>query len=117
MIGMTAKHAFYVPGMSVATYAVIVDKAWFDKLPADQRKAVEDVIAEIGQRQWNEAIAADEKLIKKMTDQGARYVVADAAEIKRWRERAAVGNKVFTDKNPEVAQKLTALENSCGVAR
>ena len=117
MIGMTAKHAFYVPGMSVATYAVVVDKAWFDKLPADQRKAVEDVIAEIGQRQWNEAIAADEKLIKKMTDQGARYVVADAAEIKRWRERAAVGNKVFTDKNPEVAQKLTALENSCGVAR
>jgi len=39
MIGMTAKYAWYVPGMSVATYAIIVDKPWLDGLPAAQKKA------------------------------------------------------------------------------
>lgn len=117
MIGITAKYAWYVPGMSVATYAVIVDKAWLDALPAAQRKAVTDTIAEIGLRQWAEAIEADKKLIRKMTDQGAVFRTASPAEIKRWRERAAPGNKTFTDKHPDVAQKLAAIEKKCGAGK
>ncbi|HET9577317.1 MAG TPA: TRAP transporter substrate-binding protein DctP [Usitatibacter sp.] len=117
MVGMTAKYAWYVPGMSVATYAVIVDKAWLDGLPAVQRKAVTDSIADIALRQWKEAIEADKKLVHKMTTQGAVFRTADAAEIKRWRERAAPGNKLFTDKHPDVTQKLAAIEGKCGVAK
>jgi C4-dicarboxylate-binding protein DctP len=117
MVGMTAKYAWYVPGMSVATYAVIVDKAWLDGLPPEQRKAVTDSIADIAQRQWAEAIEADKKLVQKMTAQGAVFRTADAAEIKRWRERAAPGNKLFTDKHPDVAQKLAGIESKCGVAK
>ncbi len=113
MIGITAKYAWYVPGMSVATYAIIVDKAWLDGLPAAQKKVVTDTVAEIGQRQWNEAIEADKKLIQKMTAQGAIFRTASTAEIKRWRERAAPGNKAFTDKYPDVAQKLAAIEKKC----
>ncbi|HET9650662.1 MAG TPA: TRAP transporter substrate-binding protein DctP [Usitatibacter sp.] len=117
MIGMTAKYAWYVPGMSVATYAVIVDKAWLDGLPPAQRKAVTDSVGDIAQRQWQEAIEADKKLVQKMTTQGAVFRTADAAEIKRWRERAAPGNKLFTDKHPDVAQKLAAIEGKCGVRK
>jgi len=113
MVGMTAKYAWYVPGMSVATYAVVVDKVWLDALPAAHRKAVTDSIDEISRRQWAEAIEADKKLIKKMTDQGAVFRTASSAEIKRWRERAAPGNKTFTDKYPDAAQNLTTLDRSC----
>ena len=117
MIGITAKYAWYVPGMSVATYAIIVDKAWLDGLPAAQKKVVTDTVAEIGQRQWNEAIEADKKLIQKMTAQGAIFRTASTAEIKRWRERAEPGNKAFTDKYPDVAQKLAAIEKKCVVGQ
>lgn len=113
MIGMTAKYAFYVPGMSVATYAVIVDKPWLDGLPAAQKKAVTDTIAEIGLRQWSEAIEEDKKLIQKMTAQGAVFRTANAAEIKRWRDKAAPVNKTFTDKYAETAQQLAAIEKRC----
>ena len=113
MVGMTAKYAWYVPGMSVATYAVVVDKVWLDALPAAHRKAVTDSIDEISRRQWAEAIEADKKLIKKMTDQGAVFRTASPAEIKRWKERAIPGNKTFTDKYPDAAQKLAALDKSC----
>lgn len=117
MIGMTAKYAFYVPGMSVATYAVIVDKTWLDGLPANQKKAVVDTIAEIGKRQWNEAIEEDKRMIQKMTAQGAVFRTASAAEIKRWRERAAPVNKTFTDKYADVAEKLAAIEKRCTGAK
>lgn len=113
MVGMTAKYAWYVPGMSVATYAVVVDKVWLDALPAAHRKAVTDAIDEISRRQWAEAIETDKKLIKKMTDQGAVFRTASAVETKRWRERAVPGNKTFTDKYPDAAQKLATLDRSC----
>jgi len=114
MIGMTAKYAWYVPGMSVATYAVVVDKAWLDALPPVQRKAVTETIDEIGKRQWKEAIEEDKKMISKMTSQGAVYRVADKGEIQRWRNVAAPNTKAFGEKYPEVTQKLAALESKCG---
>ncbi len=117
MIGITAKYAWYVPGMSVGTYAVVVDQTWFDKLPADQRKAVTDTIGEMVQRQWKEAIEADKKLIQKMIAQGAVYRTASAAELKRWKDRASVGNKIFTDKHPDAADKIMALEKTCSAKK
>lgn len=113
IIGITAKYAWHVPGLATSTYAVVVDKSWFDALPADQRKAIVDTVDEIARRQWKEAMEADKKLIDKMIAQGGVYRVADAVEIKRWRELGAVGNKVFTDKYPDTLQKIAALEKGC----
>ncbi|MBE0549898.1 MAG: TRAP transporter substrate-binding protein DctP [Rubrivivax sp.] len=113
MIGMTGKYAWYVPGMSVATYSVIVDKVWLDALPEAHRKAIVDVIDEIGKRQWNEAIAEDKKMIAKMTAQGAVYRVADKAEIQRWRDLAVPGNKSFTDKHVDVTRQMAELDARC----
>ncbi|MCW5656929.1 MAG: TRAP transporter substrate-binding protein DctP [Burkholderiaceae bacterium] len=113
MIGITAKHAWYVPGMSIGTYAVVVDQTWFAKLPADQRKAISDTIDEIAQRQWREAIEADRQLVEKMIGMGAVHRSASPAEIARWKERAAAVNKSFTDKYPDTARSLAALQASC----
>jgi C4-dicarboxylate-binding protein DctP len=110
---MTAKNAFYVPGMSLATYAVVVDKPWLDALPAAQRKAVVDTIEEISKRQWNEAIEEDKKMIAKMTAQGAIYRVADKAEIERWRKHAEPGSKAFEAKYPDAMRKMNELEARC----
>ncbi len=117
MIGITAKHAWYVPGMSIGTYAVVVDQAWLAKLPADQRKAVRESIEEIARRQWREAIEADRKLIEKMVGLGAVYRTAAPAEIGRWKERAAAVNKSFTDKYPDAAKSVAALQASCMVKK
>ena len=117
MVGMTGKYAWYVPGMSVATYAVVVDKPWLDALPANQRKAVVDTIDDISKRQWNEAIEEDKKMVSKMTAQGAVYRVADKPEIQRWRDLAAPGHKAFTEKYPDVTQKMADLEKRCGVGK
>jgi C4-dicarboxylate-binding protein DctP len=113
MIGMTAKYAWYVPGMSVATYALVVDKPWLDALPSAQRAAVTDTLKEIASRQWNEAIEEDKKMIQKMTAQGAVFRTATPAEVKRWREQAAPVNKTFTDKYAETAQHLASIEKRC----
>ena len=113
MIGMTAKYGWQVPGMSVAAYAVVVDKGWMDGLPAAHRTAIVERLAEVARTQWGEAIAADKKLLDKMKAQGAIIRTANSAEIKRWRERAAPGTKTFTDKHPDVTQKMAELAKRC----
>lgn len=117
MIGMTAKYAWQVPGMSVAAYAVVVDKPWMEALPAVQKKAITDSITEIAKTQWNEAIVADKKLIDKMKAQGAIVRVAAGPEIQRWRERAQPSIKSYSEKYPAVTQKLATLEKKCATAK
>lgn len=52
-----------------------------------------------------------------MKAQGAVYRTASGAELKRWQDRAVAGNKAFTDKYPDAAQKIAALEKSCGAGK
>lgn len=115
MIGMTAKYAWYVPGLSVATYAVVVDKGWLEALPAEQSKAVTDAIADIAAHQWMEAIEEDKKMISKMTNQGAVYRTADQAEIARWKAQAAPVTKSFNEKYADPAKKMADLSKTCNV--
>ncbi|MBD5802444.1 C4-dicarboxylate-binding periplasmic protein precursor [Azoarcus sp. Aa7] len=114
MIGMTGKYAWYVPGFTLSTYAVVVDKGWIDGLPEAQRKAIADTIKEITPRQWHDVAAEDKLLIDKMVAQGAVFRTASPEESKRWRALAKSNEKVFSDKYPEAIQKLGELEKRCG---
>jgi C4-dicarboxylate-binding protein DctP len=116
-IGISAKYAWYVPGMSLGTYAVVVDRGWFEGLPANERRAITESIDSIAARQWKEAIDADAKIVEKMKAQGAVYRTASADEIRRWKDRAAAGNKTFVEKHPDAAQALAALETRCPVKK
>jgi TRAP-type C4-dicarboxylate transport system substrate-binding protein len=117
MIGATGKVGWYVPGMSVAAYAVVVDKNWLKELPAGHSAAVTEAIADIATRQWKEAIDADQDLIKKVKAQGSSFTVADAAEVARWRSKAHASSASFVEKYPDVTEKMSALEKQCGLAR
>ena len=115
MIGKTGKYAFHVPGMSLATYSVVVDRAWMDALTPAQRKAVADSLNSIISRQWEEARAADDKLIKQMEKEGSVYRVADDAAAAEWQARADTAKKAYTDKYPEVVKQVDAIAKRCGV--
>src|SRR5690606_27363248 len=115
MIGKTGKYAFHVPGMSLATYAVVVDRAWMDALTPAQRKAVADSLNSIISRQWEEARAADDKLIKQMEKEGSVYRVADDAAAAEWQARADTAKKAYTDKYPEAVKQVDAIAKRCGV--
>jgi C4-dicarboxylate-binding protein DctP len=115
MIGISGKYGWYVPGFQLATYAVVVDSAWYNNLSPELREAVASSISEISAREWVEAKAADEKLIEKMKGQGALFHVADDAEIARWRKLAEEATAPFDKANPDLASKVKKMEASCGV--
>ena len=113
VLGATAKHGISVPGMALATSAVVVDKSWFDKLPEAHRKAVQSVLDEIIARQWKETAAKDEEVIKKMVRQGASQRVMRGEAVKRLKQRFDAASQKFRDQHSEVVQKRDALEKQC----
>lgn len=113
MIGMTGRYVWYVPGLSLATYAVVVDRGWMQGLPAAHQKAIADTIQDIGTRQWQEATDADEKLVKKMVDAGATVHVAGDAEKGRLQEVVRANLKLFSDRYPLAMEQFSKLENEC----
>ncbi len=116
MIGMTGQNAFYVPGFSILTYAIVVDDAWFQALPEDQRAAIQDSIDGIAETQWSEAIEKDAEALEKMTAQGATLVTADAEQIAAWKELTGQTSASFSEAYPEAAQAFQDLEDRCGVS-
>ncbi|MFC4485959.1 TRAP transporter substrate-binding protein DctP [Tepidiphilus baoligensis] len=115
MIGITGKYGWYVPGFSLTTYSIVVDKGWFDSLPATHRTAIVDAIADISPRQWQEVKAEDDTLIQKMIDQGAVFHVADDQERARWRSLAQKNTSLFSERYDEVIKQFNELGARCGV--
>jgi C4-dicarboxylate-binding protein DctP len=101
--------------MSLATSAVVVDKKWFDGLPAAQRQTIQDVIDDIIKRQWTETVAKDEVLIKRMTDLGGSYRIMAPAEVDRLKERFAAAGANFRKQHAATISKAEALEKTCKV--
>ncbi|MFV0492692.1 MAG: TRAP transporter substrate-binding protein DctP [Pseudorhodobacter sp.] len=115
MIGMTGKNAFYVPGFSILTYAVVVDDMWFQSLSDTNRNAIQASIDGITATQWEEAIAKDQESLDKMTSQGANLVIADDEQVTKWKELTAETSASFSDSYPEAANALKELEAQCGI--
>lgn len=113
MIGQTGKHAYYVPNFSLTTYAVVVDKAWFDELSEVEQKAITSSMDEITAKQWKEVVVEDQKLIDKMVAGGASFTQATAQETQAYEAIAAKNKKLFANEYPDVLPAMDAIEKRC----
>ena len=114
IVGATARQGMRVPGMSITSYTVTVDKKWLAALPADQRKAVEDALAEVVDGQWKEGIAADAADVKAMVAAGASFWAATPAEAVPWRAAMKPAEESFRKRYPDLMAKYDQLVKQYG---
>ena len=81
ILGESAKQGMGVPGLSLVTYAVVVDKKWLAGLPADQHEAVEAAAANVVAGQWKQGIVEDDADIEKMVATGAGFLQIGRAHV------------------------------------
>ncbi|HKS13037.1 MAG TPA: TRAP transporter substrate-binding protein DctP [Pseudomonas sp.] len=115
MIGKTGKFGWYVPNFSLTTYAVVVDKMWFDALPQAQQEAITTSMDEIVAKQWKEVVVEDQKLIDKMTGQGLQFHTATPEEIGRWEKISESNKQTFSAAHPEVLPAMQAVAKRCSL--
>ncbi|GGJ98457.1 TRAP transporter substrate-binding protein DctP [Pseudomonas matsuisoli] len=113
MIGQTGKHSYYVPNFSLTTYAVVVDKMWFDELPEKDQKAITTSMDEIVAKQWKEVVIEDKKLIDKMVAGGATFTTATEGESAGYQKIAEDNKKVFFEAHPDVKPAMDDIEKRC----
>jgi C4-dicarboxylate-binding protein DctP len=113
MIGMTGKHALYVPNFSLTTYAVTVDNGWFSSLPESQQQAITQTIDEIVAKQWKDVIAEEQQLIDSMVEQGATFHTVSEEEAERWKALSASNVESFAKAYPEVLPKMQEVQREC----
>ncbi|MES1927580.1 TRAP transporter substrate-binding protein DctP [Salinisphaera sp. T31B1] len=113
MLGTSAQYGYFVPGFELATYAVVVDKSWYDNLSDKDAEIVRDSVEDIADDQWTSTVEKDQKLIEKMESEGGTYTVADDAEIQRWRDKMQPVVDQFAQEYPGAVDKLKALNSSC----
>lgn len=86
---------------------LLMSKAVFDALPADQQKAILEVGAEVEAFGQTEAMKDDETVQKVYAAKGAAVSVLDDAALAKWRAVAeASAWKDYAAKSPEAAELL-----------
>lgn len=113
LIGDTGKYATSVPGMALATSAVVADKAWFDSLSEADQAVLKSVLDEIIERQWIETVQKDEELIAKMVAQGGNHRVMDETEISIVQAKFSDATGDFIKKNQKAIDQTDALRKEC----
>lgn len=96
-----------LPGMLIAHYSVIVDRAWLDKLDARDRDAILAAVSSLNERQWREAMASEQAGMDEMVKKGAKLGVLPAmAELQKIANKA---NGEFIKKYPDEYKKYTSI--------
>lgn len=112
MVGVgAADTATLVPGLSLLTYSVVVDTEWLDNLPDDLRKIVVNTTNEMLAEQWKGAIESDLETREKLIEEGGKWVVADEASTKEFREVAEQASQQFIDRYPDVWERFVEIKN------
>lgn len=107
IVGLSvAPKATAVPGLSLVTYAVLVDDKWLKGLAADLRKIVEDTTIEMIRSNWPVAMQRDKETLEKMIKTGGEYREVSTEAREAFRSVAMKANGEWTKQNAEVWEKF-----------
>lgn len=107
IVGLSAApKATAVPGLSLVTYAVLVDDKWLKELPADLRNIVEDTTMELIRSNWPIAMKRDKETLEQMIKAGGEYREVSAEARETFRSAAMKANGEWTKRNAEVWAKF-----------
>lgn len=102
MVGAdSAPYASLVPGLSLLTYAVLLDQDWVQSLPDDLGKIVVDVTTEYVSTTWQEAIDLDRKAQEHQISIGGKYSEVEGAARAEFIESASEVTAGWREKYPE----------------
>jgi TRAP-type C4-dicarboxylate transport system substrate-binding protein len=101
-----APAATLVPGLLFYTYFLIADKAWFDALPAAERKALAESARAAVTEKWEEMRSDDARLVAELVSGGAKYAVVPSADP--WTARTEAVTRDFAERYPEAVARFRA---------
>jgi C4-dicarboxylate-binding protein DctP len=101
-----APSAMLVPGLLFYTYFLIADRAWYDALPAAERKALVDSAREAVTEKWEEMRDDDARLVAELVAGGAKHAVVPSADP--WKARTAGVTRDFAERYPGAVARFRA---------
>lgn len=102
MVGAdSAPYASLVPGLSLLTYAVLLDQEWVQGLPDDLGKIVVDVTTEYVASTWQEAINLDRKAQEHQISIGGKFSIVDESARQEFIDSASKVTASWHEKYPE----------------
>ena len=111
VVGSAAKYGMVVPGMQVFTYSIATDKAWFEQLPEDLQKIMQDTLDELTIDQWKESIESDKEYIKKVTDDWGTVHYVPESDVTEWKKTTEEVHEKFEERFPEALKNYNEIVN------
>lgn len=96
----------------LASYVVAANKKWWESLPNDIRKELDQIMKETTDFNWKLVADVDAKAVEKMKAAGTHFYTLTSAERKRWIIKARKVHKDYEKViGKDILQKVYALSN------
>ena len=111
VVGSTAKYGIVVPGMQVFTYSIAADKAWFEQLPEDLQKLMQDTLDELTIDQWKESIELDKEYIDTVTNDWGKVHYVPESDVAEWKKATKEVHTKFEKRFPDALKKYNEISD------
>lgn len=109
VVGSAAKYGLVVPGQQIFTYSIAADKAWFESLPEDLQKLIQDTLDELTIDQWKESMELDKEYIKEVTDDWGKVNYVPEEDVEDWRKATEEVHNKFEKRFPDALKKYREI--------
>ncbi|MES1925855.1 TRAP transporter substrate-binding protein DctP [Salinisphaera sp. T31B1] len=107
MVGLsTAPYATLVPGLSLVTYAILMDDNWFSSLPPDLQAVVQQTTEEFVANSWEQSKQLDRQTLDALVERGGKLTVLDGPARDEFIQAAQSVRDRWIDQHPEAWQQF-----------
>jgi len=115
IVGSAAKTGMDCGSLVISTYSALVDNKWWEGLPPDIQKILQDSFDELAADQWQYSIDEDRKAMEKAKNQLKAKVHNETKEDEAlWLARTKPAIDRFAAKHPDAFKKFVDLNEKYG---
>lgn len=109
ILGPSVKYGYYVPGLNVQTYSIVIDEKWYNNLPAEYQQEIVKLVNEIALNQWKESIISDNKLLDELKQKGVVVHEESKENIEKLKQKFQPAYELFAKDYPEVYKQFQSI--------
>ncbi|MRG84849.1 TRAP transporter substrate-binding protein [Salinibacillus xinjiangensis] len=109
ILGTSVPYGYYVPGLNILTYSIVLDKEWMASLPQDYQEEIYKLIDELSANQWQESIDTDKALMEKLEEDGATIHTEAKDNIEILKEEMQPVYDAFESEFPDIYSQFQEL--------
>ncbi|MBP1947093.1 TRAP transporter substrate-binding protein DctP [Virgibacillus litoralis] len=109
ILGTSVPYGYYVPGLNVLTYSIVLDKEWMSTLPQEYQEEINTLIDELSSNQWQESMTTDKDIMDELKNDGVTIHTENKENIDGLKQKLQPVYDAFKNEFPDIYSDFESI--------